>query len=363
GLPATAPIPSSTPMTDLSAKPPPGVGSYRIADVSPGRRWTMVKNPGFARAQIPDVPVGNLERVTVKVEPDARSAISKVLRGRADGFDPATPLPAGTRSRVRSAAEDRFEFVPIPSTLYFYLNTAAPPFSSELARRAVVTALDRPALARLAKNSIVPECYLIPAGISGHPTDGCPYGGADDTGDRRAGRQLVEESGTEGAPVTISVDANWPQPAYGRYFAKLLTRLGFEAHLEIARTRPPGTGDHAAGDVQAGFASWFNDFPAPADFFAVLDGRAAGGAESPNAGGVQDPFIQQQLEKLSLVPAQESSTSSDDWRDLDEYAAQKAYLAVFATQQVPKLLSDRISFDSAVIHPLFLSDWSSWELR
>ena len=325
GLPATAPVPSSTPMRDLSATPPPGVGAYRITDVSPGRRWTMVKNPRFAGAGIPDIPLGNLDRIVVKVEPDARSAISKVLRGRADGFDPATPLPAGTRARAASAG-DRFEFVPIPSTLYFYLDTAEPPFSSELARRAVVTALDRPALARLGKQAVVPDCYLIPPGITGHPTDDCPYGDADGTGDPHAGRQLVEQSGTEGAPVTVSVDDNWPQPAYGRYFAKLLTRLGFDANLRIARTRPAGAANTRGVTSQAGFASWFNDFPAPMDFFAVLDPRGIERPGSANAGRVRDPFIKQQLEKLSLVPPQDLSTTSGDWRDLDEYAAKKAYL-------------------------------------
>jgi hypothetical protein len=30
---------------------------------------------------------------------------------------------------------------------------------------------------------------------------------------------------------------------------------------------------------------------------------------------------------------------------------------------VPKLISGRVDPSSAVIHPLFLSDWSSWSLR
>ncbi len=362
-LPATAPVPSGTPMKDLTANPPPGVGAYRFTAVTPGRRWTMVKNPQFAAADIPDIPPGNLDRITVKVESDARSAVGKVLRGRADGFDPATPLPAGTTARTRSAASDRFEQVPIPSTLYFYLNTATPPFSSELARRAVVTALDRPRLARLGKGSVLPDCYLIPPGITGHPTDGCPYGDADDSGDVRAARQLVKESGTEGVAVTVRVDDAWPQRAYARYYTKLLNRIGLQARLRVVEARRPGPVDQRGINPQTGFASWFNDFPSPADFFAVLDERTIGPPGSPNAGRVQDPFIQQQLEKLSLVPAQDLDTTSGEWSDLDEYAAKKAYLAVFGTQQVPKLMSDRINFNSAVIHPLFLSDWSSWALR
>ena len=362
-LPATALVPSGTPMKDLSANPPPGVGPYRITDVVPGRRWTMVKSPQFASLEIPDIPTGSLDRITVKVEPDARSAVDKVLRGRADNFDPATPLPAGTIARAGTAAKNRFGMVPIPSTLYFFMNIAEPPFSSELARRAVITALNRPALARIGKGSVLPDCYLIPPGIPGHSTDSCPYGEADDTGDLQAARQLVRSSGSAGALVTVWAENSSPQRAYARYYTKLLNRLGFVARRRMTATsRDFGTIGKTRTHPQTGFASWFNDFPNPIDFYEVLnaDAISAGGA---NAGRVRDPFIQQQLEKLRLVPAQDLDSVSGDWRDLDEYAAKKAYLAVFGAQLVPKLMSNRIDFDSAVIHPLFLSDWSTWAVH
>ena len=139
-LPATAPVPGGTPMKDLTAHPPPGVGPYRIADVLPGRRWTMVKNPAFSSLEIPNIPVGRLDRITVKVESSAATAMEKVLKGLADNFDPGAPLPPGGAARAAAVAENRFQMVPIPSTLYFFLNTTELPFSSELARRAVVTA-------------------------------------------------------------------------------------------------------------------------------------------------------------------------------------------------------------------------------
>ena len=76
-------------------------------------------------------------------------------------------------------------------------------------------------------------------------------------------------------------------------------------------------------EPQTGFASWFNDFPNPIDFYSVLDSRFIGPPGSPNAGHVNDLFIQQQLEKLSLVPAQDLGSAAGEWRDLDEYAAQE----------------------------------------
>ena len=363
-LPATGLVPSGTAMQDLSAKPPPGVGAYRITDVVPGRRWTMVRNDRFDALELPDIPSGSLERIAVKVVHSRAAAANQVLAGHADGYDPGAPLPAGIQTRVRPLGSKRFDMVGVPSTLYFFLNTVQPPFNSELARRAVITALNRPYMAKLSKGALAPDCYLVPDGIVGHPTASCPYGDADDPGDLKAARQLVQESGSAGLPAVVWVEDGSPERAYARYYTKLLDRLGFDARTEVAATAQDfGRIGKTRMDPQTGFASWFNDFPNPIDFYSVLDSRLTGPPPSPNAGHVDDLFIQQQLEKLSLVAAQDLGSAAGEWRDLDEYAAKKAYLAVVGTQQVPKVISARIDPSSAVIHPLFLSDWSSWSLQ
>jgi peptide/nickel transport system substrate-binding protein len=363
-LPATGLVPTGTPMLDLTANPPPGVGAYRITDVVPGRSWTMVKNERFAALDIPDIPPGSLERIAIKVVHSPGAAASQVMSDRADGFDPGAPLPPGIRARARALGSNRFDLIGIPSTLYFFLNTTEPPFDSELARRAVIEALNRPYLAKLGKGAVVPDCYLIPDGIVGHPTASCPYGDAEDPGDPPAARQLVKESGAAGTPVVVWVEDSSPDRAYARYYTKLLNRLGFVARTQtVATAEDFGAVGKTRTDPQTGFASWFNDFPNPTDFYSVLDSKLIGPPGSPNEGHVNDLFIQQQLEKLSLVPAQDLGSLAGDWRDLDEYAARKAYLAVFGSQLVPKLISDRIDPSSAVIHPLFLSDWSSWSFR
>jgi peptide/nickel transport system substrate-binding protein len=364
GLPATGLVPTGTPMRDLSADPPPGVGAYRITDVRPGRSWTMVRDHRFQALEIPDIPSGSLERIAVKIVHSPAAAASRVISGRADGYDPGAPVPPGIQARARALGSKRFDMLGVPSTLYFFLNTVRPPFNSELARRAVVTALDRSYMAKLSKGALVPDCYLIPDGIAGHPTASCPYGDAEDPGDLKAARQLVQASGTAGTPVVVWVEDSSPERAYARYYTKLLNRVGFDARTKTVATAQD-FGRMVGGRVepQTGFASWFNDFPNPIDFYSVLDSHFIGPPGSPNMGHVNDLFIQQQLEKLSLVQGQDLGSVAGEWRDLDEYAAKKAYLAVFGTQQVPKLISARLDPSSAVIHPLFLSDWSSWSLR
>jgi peptide/nickel transport system substrate-binding protein len=267
-------------------------------------------------------------------------------------------------TQIEAAADGRFELKPIPSTVYYFMNTTIPPFSSELARRAVVTALDRPTLAKLSGDLLEPTCFLLPDGIVGHPGGRCPYGDADEHGDIAAGRELVAQSGTTGQTVTVWGQTTAASRTYVRYYVHLLKRLGYAA---MQRLIPPSayfdTVGSATVNPQTGVERWFNDFPHPSDFFTVIDARAIAPTGSLNVGRVDDEFIQQQLEGLDLITPAELRSSAGDWRDVDQYAAQKAYLGVFGTELVPKLLSDRIDFDSVVIHPLFLSDWSTWSLR
>lgn len=363
-FPAAGLVPSGTPMRNLSNHPPAGVGAYRITGVVPNRSFNLVRNQRFAALKIPRIPTGNLARIVVRIEPNPRSAVEQVLSNRADNVDPATTLPLALLSRFQSAAPARFKAEPIPSTLSFFMNTTVPPFNSELARRAVVTALNRRALARAAGGLLSPDCYLLPDGIPGHPGGSCPYGEASGYGNLEAGRQLVQASGTAGQTITVWGEKGEPEQAYVRYYARLLGRLGYRVGTNLI---PSSTYFRTVGapaaSPQTGFASWFNDFPNPIDFYRVMDADSVRATPGANLGRVQDPFIQQQLEKLNLVPAQELPAASSGWRALDEYVATKAYAAVFGSQEVPILMSDRIDLDSAVTHPLFLSDWSSWSLR
>jgi peptide/nickel transport system substrate-binding protein len=78
---------------------------------------------------------------------------------------------------------------------------------------------------------------------------------------------------------------------------------------------------------------------------------------------VDDPHIQRELARLNRVPATKLSSVAGEWRALDEYVAKKAYVASFGSEEVPKFFSDRIDFGSAVFHPLYMNDWSTWQVK
>ncbi len=358
-------VPCGTPDQPVTQDPmPPGVGPYMITDIVPNKSFSVVKNPKFAALNIPDIPTGHLDRINVTIQSNTQTAAQQVLNNQADNFDAGDTLPPSIVPQVQSQASDRFEPVTIPSTFYFFMNVEIPPFNNELARQAVNTAIDRPALQRLASGFLQPECFFLPEGIVGHPDSACPYGAADGNGDIAKAQQLVQQSGTAGQTVTVWGEQRAPRTQYVEYYADLLNKIGYKATPKlISDTTYFPTIGNAKTAPQTGFADWIQDFPNPADFYLLLDANSIQPVNNENYGNVNDPFIQQQLAKLENVPSTQLDSVASQWQALDEYTAKKAYVAVYGSEQVPKFMSDRINFDTAQVHPTYLNDWSTWELK
>jgi peptide/nickel transport system substrate-binding protein len=363
-FPSLGLVPCGTPEHTLTTTMPPGVGAYMITDVVPNKSFSLVKNPKFAALNIPDIPAGHLDRIDVTIQSNTQTEAQQVLNNQADNFDAGDTLPPSIVPQVNSQASDRFEAVTITSTFYFFFNVRIPPFNSELARQAVNVAIDRPALQRLASGFLQPECYFLPEGIAGHPDSPCPYGAADGHGDIAKAQQLVQQSGTAGQSVTVWGEQRAPRTQYVEYYADLLNKIGYKATPKlISDTTYFPTIGNAKTNPQTGFADWIQDFPNPFDFYHLLTTSAIQPVNSDNYGYVSDPFIDQQVDKLSPTPTGDLNSVASEWQALDEYTAKKAYVVVYGSEQVPKFFSDRIDFGSAVVHPTYLNDWSTWQLK
>jgi peptide/nickel transport system substrate-binding protein len=363
-FPSAGLVPSGTPVRNLSNDPPPGVGAYTITHVSPNRHFSLVKNPRFAALKLPGIPTGHLNRIDVNITSNTQSEAQQVLQNQADAFDAGDTLPPSILPQVQSQASSRFSREPIPSTFYFFLNTRMKPFDNPLAREAVNYALDRRALVRLASGFLSPECYFLPSGIAGHPTGACPFGSKDGAPDIAKAKALVKQAGLAGTPVTVWGQERSPRKEYVEYYTSVLNKIGFKATPKIISDSVyfPTIGN-AQTKAQTGFADWLQDFPNPSDFYLLMDGRAIQPTNNQNFSMVDDPHIQQELTRLTRVPATKLSSVAGDWRSLDEYVAQKAYVASFGSEEVPKFFSTRIDFGSAVFHPLYFNDWSTWQLK
>ena len=314
-----------------------------------------------------------------------------MLNSSADVFDFADTVPPSVLPQVQSQAAGRYSKVVFPSTYYFFLNTKTKPFSSQLAREAVIVGLDRNALARLGSGFFVPGCYLLPPPMVGHATQTCPYGDpatpnlakakqlVQQSGmagtpitvwgeERSPRRQFVKQTGMAGTPVTVWSETRQPRQKWMTYYTQFLNQIGFKASQKvIADATYFTTIGNLKLNPQTGFADWNQDFPNPIDFYGILmAGDAILPTNNQNFGQVNDPVLNSKINSLGSlykVPSNQLSQYAGQWQQLDYYAAQKAYAAVFGYASFPKFTSNRIDYSSAVLHQVFGWDWLTLRLK
>jgi peptide/nickel transport system substrate-binding protein len=353
-------MPATTPMKQLSANPPPGFGPYTIKNVVPNVSYDIDINPKYASQAIPGIPVGHMN-VHVKIESNTTTEASDVLNSNADVFDWGDTIPPALVQQVQGQ-HSRFKSLETGKTFYWFLNTTEKPFSNQLAREAVATAVDRPALERLGSGSLTPGCFLLPPGMVGHPTGACPYGNSPNI---TAAKKLVQQSGMAGQPVTVWAQNRQPRLEWAENFLSTLNSIGFKASLKtIADADYFSTIETLKNHPQAGFADWQQDFPNPTDFYQnTVDANSIAPTGNPNYGEVNDPFIQSQLKTLYAVPLSQLSSAQSKWQALDEYVAKKAYVVPYGYLATPQFTSTRIDFAKIVFTPLYGNDFSSLQLK
>src|SRR5438876_1129626 len=366
-FPSFAPVPEGTPFKNEPTNPPPGVGPYKITNIVPNVSYQVVRNPYWAKEAIPGIPSGSLNTINAKISSNTTANALAVLGNSADVFDFADTIPPSILAQVPSKASGRYEKVVKNSTYYFFMNTKTKPFSSELARRAVILGLDRNAIARLGSGFFTPACYLLPPGIIGHPSGPCPYG--DPTKPELAKAQaLVKEPGMAGTPVTVWREMRSPRRQSVDHYTSFLNQIGFKATEKIIAdaTYFPTIGNLKL-NPQTGFADWNEDFPNPIDFYGILiAGDAILPTNNQNFSQVNDPVINAKVNTLGSlykVPSSDLKSVESQWQALDEYTAKKAYAGVFGYASFPKLASNRLDYGAAVLHGVFGWDWLTFKLK
>ena len=360
-FPSSGLVPSGTPMKNEPNSPPPGVGPYMITNVVPNASFQVVKNPHWT--PIPGIPSGNSD-ISVKISSNVSSNALAVLQNSADVFDWADTVPGALLPQISSQAASRFSKKVMNSTYYVFLNSKTKPFSSQLAREAVVTGLDQNAMSRLGSGTLIPGCFFLPPGMIGHPTSQCPYGNPASGGDIAKAKALVQQSGMAGQPVTVWSETRTPRQQWMTYYTQFLNQIGFKATQKvIADATYFSTIGSLKLNPQTGFADWNQDFPNPIDFYLLLQASAIQSTNNQNFGQVNDPQINSTSNKLGATPTSKLSTIASQWQALDEYVAKKAYVAVFGYQSFPALTSTRIDLSKAIFHGLYGWDWSSLALK
>ncbi len=363
-FPSLGIIPTGTPFKNQPNSPPPGVGPYMITNIVPNASFSLVKNPQWSKMNIPGIPAGHVN-VNVKISSNIDANALAVLNNTADAFDWADTIPGSLLPQIKSQASDRFSQVNLGgSTYYIFMNVTNKPFSSQLARQAVVTGLNQNAMNRLGSGTLVPACFFLPPAIVGHPSGvTCPYGTPGD-GNLAKAKALVQQSGMAGTPVTVWSETRAPRQQWMTYYTSFLNSIGFKATQKvIADATYFPTIQTLKLDPQTGFADWNQDFPNPIDFYLLLSGQAILPTSNENMGQVNDPTINAQIKTLGQVPTPQLKSIASKWQAVDEYTAKKAYVAVFGYQTFPKFTSNRINYGAAILHSVYGWDWSSFQLK
>ena len=326
----------------------------------------LERSPNFADLDIPDIPTGNVERITTRIGGSVREQAEDVLDGKLDYMQDQPP--ADLMRTIREQAADRYVEHPTASTYYFFLNQRRPPFDDPLVREAVNWGLDRAWLARRYGGAMKPGCTLLAPGVPGYDerldTVGCPYGDPSEPGDRGRARALIRQAGAGGERVTVwgsrAADSRSATEAYSR----TLNEIGLDARMGPVE---PGSYYETINDrrtrAQTGFDTWFEDFPHPLDFSLVVDGDSIQPVNNPNPGNVDDPFIDSEIDRLREVTDLDSVV--DDWQQLDAYliSPPQSYIAPFGHKRVATFFSERMDPKSSIFHPLYRNDYSSWRLK
>ncbi len=361
-FPSVAPVPAGTPFTNEPTNPPSGVGAYIIKDVIPNQSFELVRNPLFASFHIPGIPTGHLSTIKVNIITNTTTEAEQVLDNQVDNFDAGDTVPAALLSQIKSQAADRFSLQPVETTYYFFLNQSKAPFNNKLAREAVNIAVNREAFQRLAGGTINPGCYLLAAGLVGHPTKPCPWGTLD-SADLSKAKSLIQQAHLVGAPVTVYGEQVSPVEQWVEYYAGVLKDIGFDVTIKFVdgSTYFPTVGSQTA-DPQTGYSAWAEDFPNPVDFYLLVNANSIQPVGNRNRSYVNDPHIQSELSKLDVVPTSQLQSVASQWSALDYYVASQADELVFGYGTAPEFFSDRIDYSTAVFSPIWFNDWSTWEL-
>jgi peptide/nickel transport system substrate-binding protein len=358
-------VPGDTPCENLTEDPPPGVGPYMVTESVPNRQFVLEKNPNFPDLG-PDIPPGNIDKITTKIIKNSVRQAQDVISGELDYMQ--DPPPADIKPEVKAKYSDRYAEYTTPSTYYVFMNHRVAPFDKPEIREAVNYGLDKPALARIFAGELAPGCSFLPPGMPGFDealdVDDCPWGNPNEPPDLEKARQMIEDAGEAGTKLTVYGNNDDPTDKVTEAIADQLNKMGFEATPKILDGGVYfQTIGSAKEQAQVGFANWFQDFPHPKNFFFLVDGASIQPTNNQNFGNVDDPGINKGINELNLEPEITDEVATK-WADLNRQLVEGAHIVPYGHRKLATFLSERMDFDNCRrFHPVYFNDYSSWCLK
>jgi len=359
-LPFTAPLPADTPDEDLSADPPPATGPYEITSSKPGRGWSYARNPYWAKANgkaMPDLPGGHVDKIEVTVSRNAATQVDDVEAGRYEWME-NTP-PPDLYAQVKEKYEGtQFREEPTESTYFFWMNTTEAPFDDVRVRQAVNYAVNPEALERIYAGTLVGTQQILPPGMPGYEKyELYPY-------DVEKAKQMIDEADPADREITVWTDDEPTQEEAGAYYAEVLKEIGFDAKLQVlnADNYFSVIGNDSTKDLDTGWASWFQDYPHPNDFFQpMLSEESIFPTNTANLARIAVPRLSRKIDELAEKPL--DSQVEAEYADLDREFMELAPWAPYGTSTYPTFVSSAIDLDKVIYNPTFNQDLTSFQFK
>jgi peptide/nickel transport system substrate-binding protein len=348
-----APVPADAPATDTSLHPLPATGPYEITSYQPTSQILEKRNPNFQAWRFHGaVPVGNPDRVTWDIVPSASVALHRVMSGKDDWMS-YYQVPGKRLLAIEQRHESRLRTFTPPNLMYFFMNTRVAPFNNLEVRRAVNYAISRRWLKRLAGGRASPTENILPRGYGSFRAHSLYRHNL------RKAIRLVRESGYRGKRVIVwnhDVTADLPFTAY---LVQVLRRIGFRASEKVVTAGSYWTTiGNEKTRAQIGFVDWFQDYPHPLDWFALLDGRTITPTHNSNYANFDVPWVNREIDALTR-PKKLTPSVNREWAALDRRVMRLAPWAPFLNQRETDYFSARVDLGCYVNNILYEFDYAS----
>ena len=359
-LPFTAPLPPDTSAEDLSADPPPATGPYEITSSKPGRGWSYARNPFWAKANgkaMPQLPGGHVDKIEVTVLRNPATQVADVEAGRYEWMQNAPPpdLYATVKDKYEGT---QFRVEPTESTYFFWMNTTEAPFDNVKVRQAVNYAVNPEALERIYAGQLVGTQQILPPGMPGYEKyELYPY-------DVEKAKKMISEADPADREITVWTDDEGTQEEAGAYYAEVLKEIGFDAKLQVVNADNYFTvvGNASTQDLDTGWASWFQDYPHPNDFFQpMLSEESIFPTNTSNLARIAVPRLSEKIDELAEKPL--DSQVESEYAALDKEFMELAPWAPYGTSTYPTFVSSTIDLDKVIYNPTFNQDLTSFQFK
>ena len=354
----TAPVPADTPDETATKTVPPATGPYAIVDVKPGKGWSYVRNPQWAKnnaALIPEVPSGHVDRIEAKVTENQSTQVNDIEQGHTNWMFGS--LPPDRVAEVKSKYEGtQYRAVPGVGLEFIWMNTTQPPFNDLEVRQAVNYAIDPRQVERVFAGELTPTQQIIPPGVPGYQKLGLyPY-------DMAKARALLKQAHPADLNVTFWTDSIHEEA--GESFEQILDEIGFHAKLKVVNAENyfAVVGNEKTANLDLGYAGFFADYPNPNAFFEpLLSGKSIAPTNNTNLSRIDIPALNEKIARLAteeVGPKQEK-----EYAQLDRAYMEEAAVAPYGNPAAPVFVSSDINFDGIIWNPIFSGDLTSFQFK